>query len=150
MGGYLKAYLGCFSYSDFCRTYALVFPKDRRRCVEKRTSQLAHIERWHSTVRQRLARYVRKSLSLKSCFISIRWLSDGLLSLTSETMLISHNLNTTQPKNESKAKHPVIALSTSPLTASLMPPAPCIRVCFWLKAKAKTVFWRRGKLPTWT
>jgi len=68
MGCYLKAYRVCYSYSDFWRAYALVFPKEKHQCVEKRTGQLAHIERWQNTVRQRLARYVGKSLSFSKSF----------------------------------------------------------------------------------
>ena len=58
-----EAYRGCRSYSDFWAAYASVFPRPTHRSVDKRSGQLAHIERWHNTVRQRLARYVRKTLS---------------------------------------------------------------------------------------
>jgi hypothetical protein len=42
--------------------YASVFPRPTHRSVDKKSGQLAHIERWHNTVRQRFARYVRKTL----------------------------------------------------------------------------------------
>ena len=58
-----EAYRGCRSYSDFWAAYASVFPQPTHRSVDKKSGQLAHIERWHNTVRQRLARYVRKTLS---------------------------------------------------------------------------------------
>jgi insertion element IS1 protein InsB len=32
-------------------------------CVGKETGQTAHVERWHNTLRQRLARFARKTLS---------------------------------------------------------------------------------------
>jgi IS1 family transposase len=58
-----EAYRGCRSYSDFWAAYASVFPQPTHRSVDKQSGQLAHIERWHNTVRQRLARYVWKTLS---------------------------------------------------------------------------------------
>ena len=57
-----EAYRGRRSYSDFWAAYASVFPQPTHRSVDKKSGQLAHIERWHNTVRQRLARYVRKTL----------------------------------------------------------------------------------------
>gem|GEM_PF-862945 len=63
-------YRGSYSYSDLWSVYCLVFPADKHQSVEKRTGQLAHIERWHNTVRQRLACYVRKSLSFSK---SLYW-----------------------------------------------------------------------------
>lgn len=57
------AYRLCHSFSDFWEAYALVFPAQTHRQVGKETGELAHIERWFNTLRQRLARYVRKTLS---------------------------------------------------------------------------------------
>jgi IS1 family transposase len=51
------------AYRGFWAAYASVFPQPTHRSVDKKSGQLAHIERWHNTVRQRLARYVRKTLS---------------------------------------------------------------------------------------
>jgi len=59
-----EAYRGCRSYSDFWAADASVFPQPTHPSVDKKSGQLAHIERWHNTVRQRLARYVRKTLPL--------------------------------------------------------------------------------------
>jgi len=63
-------YRGSYSYSDLWSVYSLVFPADKHQSVEKRTGQLAHIERWHNTVRQKLSRYVGKSLSFSK---SLYW-----------------------------------------------------------------------------
>ena len=65
-----EAYGGSYRYSDFGSAYRLVFPADRHQFVEKMEGQLAHIKRWHNTVRQKLARYVRKSLSFSK---SLYW-----------------------------------------------------------------------------
>jgi insertion element IS1 protein InsB len=58
-----RAYRRCVSFSDFWDTYAAVFPVATHRCVGKETGETAHIERWNNTLRQRVARYVRKTLS---------------------------------------------------------------------------------------
>ncbi len=56
-------YRSSHSFSDFWDAYQKVFPKDRHQSVGKETGQTAHVERWNNTLRQRLARFVRKSLS---------------------------------------------------------------------------------------
>lgn len=57
------AFRQCTSYSDFWKAYEAVFPKETHRCVGKETGHTAHQERWYNTLRQRVARYVRKTLS---------------------------------------------------------------------------------------
>jgi insertion element IS1 protein InsB len=57
------AFRQCASYSDFWSTYETVFPRETHRCVGKETGETAHQERWYHTLRQRVARYVRKTLS---------------------------------------------------------------------------------------
>jgi len=56
-------YKKCQSYSDFWDAYQKVFPEETHHSVGKETGQTAHIERWNNTIRQRLARLVRKTLS---------------------------------------------------------------------------------------
>ena len=51
------------SYSDFWSAYAKVFRRGRHQSVGKDTGQTAHVERWNGTLRQRLGRYVRRTLS---------------------------------------------------------------------------------------
>ena len=60
-----KEYKKLKDYSDKWETYKNVFPYDqlRHECVNKDSGQTNHIERFNLTVRQRLARYVRKILS---------------------------------------------------------------------------------------
>jgi IS1 family transposase len=56
------------SFSDFWKSYRPVFKEDpTHEQVPKDRGELAHVEQFFGTVRQRLARYVRKTLSfLKS------------------------------------------------------------------------------------
>jgi insertion element IS1 protein InsB len=51
------------SLSGFGAADASVFPQPTHRSGDKKSGQLAPIERGHNTVRQRFARYVRKTLS---------------------------------------------------------------------------------------
>ena len=50
-------------YSDFWKAYREVIPEERHEAVDKESGETAHIERWNNTLRQRLSRFVRKSLS---------------------------------------------------------------------------------------
>lgn len=56
-------YKKCISYSDFWEAYEAVLSAETHQCVGKETGQTAHVERWNNTLRQRLARFVRKTLS---------------------------------------------------------------------------------------
>ena len=58
-----EEYKGCRTFSDFWEAYLKVFPKETHRCVGKKSGETAHMERWYNTLRQRLARFVRKTLS---------------------------------------------------------------------------------------
>jgi IS1 family transposase len=50
-------------YSDFWDAYACVLPSKRHRPVGKESGQTSHIERLNTTLRQRISRLVRKTLS---------------------------------------------------------------------------------------
>ena len=56
-------YKACRTFSDFWEAYQKVFPDDTHQSVGKESGQMAHVERWINTLRQRLARFVRKTLS---------------------------------------------------------------------------------------
>ena len=56
-------YQQCYSYSDFWEAYENTISTGKHFSVGKETGQTAHIERWNNTLRQRNARYVRKTLS---------------------------------------------------------------------------------------
>lgn len=70
-------YVRCASFSDRWQPYALIFDPQRHRMVGKAEGQTNHVERWFNTLRQRLARFTRKSLA----FSKRDDLHDGLLRL---------------------------------------------------------------------
>lgn len=57
------AYVRCWTFSDFWDAYQHIFDPQRHQAVGKDSGQTSHIERWFNTLRQRLARFVRKTLS---------------------------------------------------------------------------------------
>jgi len=50
-------------FTDFWAAYAAVIPEEQHFAVGKETGETAHVERWNNTLRQRLARFVRMTLS---------------------------------------------------------------------------------------
>jgi IS1 family transposase len=50
-------------YSDFWKAYEQVMPSKRHRAVGKETGKTSYIERFNCTLRQRVSRLVRKTLS---------------------------------------------------------------------------------------
>jgi insertion element IS1 protein InsB len=50
-------------HSDFWEAYRNVIPAEQYMAVGKDSGETAHVERWNNTLRQRLGRFVRKSLS---------------------------------------------------------------------------------------
>lgn len=50
-------------YTDFWEAYAQVLPRKRHKAVGKETGKTSYIERLNNTLRQRIGRLVRKSLS---------------------------------------------------------------------------------------
>lgn len=51
------------TFSDFWGTYSEVFDPEKHKSVGKDSGETSHIERWNNTLRQRVGRFVRKSLS---------------------------------------------------------------------------------------
>jgi IS1 family transposase len=51
------------AYTDFWNAYGCVFPSKRHKVVGKKTGKTSHIERFNCTIRQRVSRLVRKTLS---------------------------------------------------------------------------------------
>ena len=64
-----KDYKKCKSYSDFYEVYQAVLPKRTHKMVGKDSGETNHIERFNNTLRQRIGRLVRSTLSFsKSSF----------------------------------------------------------------------------------
>jgi len=57
------AYKSGWLYTDFWESYQAVLPPQQHRPGGKEAGETNHIERWNNTLRQRLARFVRKTLS---------------------------------------------------------------------------------------
>lgn len=58
-----SAYRRGHCFSDFWEAYQLVIPAEQHTAAGKESGLTAHVERWNNTLRQRLGRFVRKSLS---------------------------------------------------------------------------------------
>ena len=56
-------YLACQSFSDLWKSYRILESKGNHKLVTKDSGETNHIERWNCTLRQRVSRYVRKSLA---------------------------------------------------------------------------------------
>jgi IS1 family transposase len=56
-------------FSDFWKAYQAVIPEDQHTAVGKETGETAHVERWNNTLRQRLGRFVRKTLSFSKSLL---------------------------------------------------------------------------------
>ncbi len=61
-------YRKCHSFSDFHKSYAAVFSEETHRSVGKWTGETNHMERWNNTLRQRIGRFVRKTLSFSKSY----------------------------------------------------------------------------------
>ncbi len=64
-----EAYRTAHCYSDFWKAYAAVIPADQHTAVGIRSGQTAHVERFNCTLRQRLARLVRQTLSFSKSLV---------------------------------------------------------------------------------
>jgi insertion element IS1 protein InsB len=56
-------------FTDFWATYQAVIPEAQHTAVGKETGETAHVERWKNTLRQRLARFVRMTLSFSTSVV---------------------------------------------------------------------------------
>jgi IS1 family transposase len=57
-------------FTDFWQVYQLVIPEDQLTQVGEETGETAHVKRWNCTLRQRLKRFIRKTLFFsKSTFM---------------------------------------------------------------------------------
>ena len=56
------------TYTDFWEVYTEIFPSKRHKVVDKASGKTSHIERFNTTLRQRVSRLVRKTLSFSKKF----------------------------------------------------------------------------------
>jgi insertion element IS1 protein InsB len=63
-----RRYKQALCYSDFWAAYRAVIPSDQHEAVGKESGLTNHVERWNNTLRQRVGRFVRKSLSFSKCW----------------------------------------------------------------------------------
>lgn len=71
--------------SDFWEAYQKVFSEGKHQCVGKESGETAHVERWNNTIRQRISRYVRKTLSFSK--------SDEYHEIVTNLFVINYNLS---------------------------------------------------------
>jgi IS1 family transposase len=64
-----SAYCQGLCFTEFWVSYAVVIPKEQHFTVGKETGETAHVERWNTTLRQRLARFVRMTLSFSKSVV---------------------------------------------------------------------------------
>jgi insertion element IS1 protein InsB len=58
-----ECYKAANCYSDFWEAYRGMIPEEQHEAVGKEEGETSHVERWINTLRQRLSRFVRKTLS---------------------------------------------------------------------------------------
>ena len=56
-----------WSFVRFWSAYAEVLPKGQHRATGEGAGQTCHVERFNGVLRQRLARFVRRTLSFSKC-----------------------------------------------------------------------------------
>ena len=78
-----EKYKVCKTFSDFWEPYDKVF--ENNTSTGKEEGETCHVERWNNTLRQRLGRFVRKSLSFSK--------SDLFHSITLALFMITYNLS---------------------------------------------------------
>ena len=64
-----EAYCKAHCYSDFWKAYAAVIPTEQHTAAGIRSGQTAHVERLNNTLRQRLGRLVRQTLSFSKSLV---------------------------------------------------------------------------------
>ena len=80
-------YRHCQTFSDFWQAYQQVIDSGKHCSVGKESGQTAHVERWNNTLRQRIGRYVRKTLSFSK--------SDKFHHLITKWYIYEYNLSLT-------------------------------------------------------
>jgi insertion element IS1 protein InsB len=82
-----EKYRDCKTFSDLWESYEVVFGNEKHKSVEKKFGETSHIERFNNTIRQRLARYVRKTLSFSK--------SENYHYMVTRQFIVNYNLSVT-------------------------------------------------------
>ena len=80
-----KRYKILFSYSDEWKAYSEVLNSETHTSVPKQSGKTSHIERFNNTLRQRLSRLVRKTLSFSK--------SESMLDSAINAFIVDYNLS---------------------------------------------------------
>ena len=83
--GVPKSYQASVTFSDFWEPYAKVIDSAGHQMVGKDSAETCHVERWNNTLRQRIGRFVRKSLSFSK--------SDVMHQLYLKLFIYNYNLS---------------------------------------------------------
>ncbi|MBL6982380.1 MAG: IS1 family transposase [Anaerolineales bacterium] len=78
------AYRDSIAYTDFWKAYLDVIPNHQHIALGKDSGQTNHMERWYNTLRQRQARYVRKTLSFSK--------SEAFHHMVTKWFITDHNM----------------------------------------------------------
>jgi IS1 family transposase len=89
-----RDYAACSSYSDQWAAYGKVFDQQRHHSVPKTEGETNHVERWFNTLRQRLARFTRKTLAFSKTQINHEAILHMFI-LDHNLTCISQNVTTT-------------------------------------------------------
>ena len=68
-------YASCQTVSDAWHTYPEIWPDGLHQAFGKEAGETAHVERWNNTLRQRIGRFVRKTLSFSKSDEYHYWLT---------------------------------------------------------------------------
>jgi IS1 family transposase len=77
-------YPHCHTFSDCWHASQYVFPAETHQCSGKETGKTAHRERWNNTLRQRVGRYLRQTLSFSK--------SGEYHDMLTKWFIVQHNL----------------------------------------------------------
>ena len=80
-----KDYKKALLYSDLWEAYQAVLPDEQHEATGKGAGQTCHIERFNNILRQRLGRFVRRTLSFSKC--------DRMHEMCLSLFLHEHNTN---------------------------------------------------------
>ena len=117
-----SAYRQGHCFTDFWAAYAVVIPEEQHTAVGKETGETAHVERWNNTLRQRLARFVRMTLSFSKSLCTRRVCSSFFIAtIESGPSCSSEPLPKPTPAKEEQTS----ASSSDPRDDSLQHGAAC-------------------------